>query len=201
VELGREDVTVRTGVLTARFLCGDGEFFHDFADRIRDELLPDPAAFAGHRHWFESIAPYVDLGEGTHVDRDELATRAGSVLRGCPSFSFDPAKPWHVGYGMNHRLDRPDSLANGQWFQPGKLSGPPIDWPLARISHSSQRILVGDHPTWQLISQPVAETWKFVSWEARHRGRSNYGFVDGHVEALDGASAWLACERPADYQP
>lgn len=45
VELGREDVTVRTAVLTARFLCGDGEFFHDFADRIRDELLPDPEAF------------------------------------------------------------------------------------------------------------------------------------------------------------
>ncbi|HPG24533.1 MAG TPA: HD domain-containing protein, partial [Myxococcota bacterium] len=46
VELGREDVTVRTAVLTARFLCGDGEFFHAFADRIRDELLPDPLAFA-----------------------------------------------------------------------------------------------------------------------------------------------------------
>ncbi len=46
VELGREDVTVRTAVLTARYLCGDGEFFHVFADRIRDELLPDPYAFA-----------------------------------------------------------------------------------------------------------------------------------------------------------
>lgn len=46
VELGREDVTVRTAVLTARFLCGDGEYFHVFADRIRGELLPDPLAFA-----------------------------------------------------------------------------------------------------------------------------------------------------------
>ncbi len=45
VELGREDVTVRTAVLTARYLCGDGEFFHEFADRIRDELLPDPVSF------------------------------------------------------------------------------------------------------------------------------------------------------------
>lgn len=45
VKLGREDVTVRTGVLTARFLCGDGEFFHDFADTIRRELLPDIASF------------------------------------------------------------------------------------------------------------------------------------------------------------
>jgi [protein-PII] uridylyltransferase len=45
VELGREDVTVRTAVLMARYLCGDGEFFHVFADRIRDELLPSPWAF------------------------------------------------------------------------------------------------------------------------------------------------------------
>jgi [protein-PII] uridylyltransferase len=49
VALGLEDVTVRTAVLTARFLCGDGEFFHDFADRIREELLPDPAAFVAEQ--------------------------------------------------------------------------------------------------------------------------------------------------------
>ncbi|MBJ18006.1 MAG: hypothetical protein CL933_01150 [Deltaproteobacteria bacterium] len=49
VELGRQDVTVRTAVLTARFLCGDGEFFHTFADRIRDELLPDTVAFVSEQ--------------------------------------------------------------------------------------------------------------------------------------------------------
>ena len=49
VELGREDVTVRTAVLTARYLCGDGEFFHEFADPIRDELLPDPVAFVSEQ--------------------------------------------------------------------------------------------------------------------------------------------------------
>jgi [protein-PII] uridylyltransferase len=45
ISLGREDRTVRTAVLMARFLCGDGEFFHDFADTVRAELLPDPAVF------------------------------------------------------------------------------------------------------------------------------------------------------------
>ena len=49
VALGLEDVTVRTAVLTARFLCGDGEFYHDFADRIRLELLPDPVAFVAEQ--------------------------------------------------------------------------------------------------------------------------------------------------------
>jgi [protein-PII] uridylyltransferase len=49
VSLGLEDVTVRTAVLTARYLCGDGEYFHTFADRIRDELLPDPAGFVAEQ--------------------------------------------------------------------------------------------------------------------------------------------------------
>ncbi len=45
VALGRRDVTVRTAVLTARFLCGDGEFFHNFTEVIRSELFPDVGAF------------------------------------------------------------------------------------------------------------------------------------------------------------
>ena len=45
VQLGREDVTVRTTVLMPRYLCGDGEFFHHFADRILGELLPNPWDF------------------------------------------------------------------------------------------------------------------------------------------------------------
>jgi len=47
--MGREDVTVRTTVLTARFLCGDGEFFQDFADTIRRELLQDVGVFIGEQ--------------------------------------------------------------------------------------------------------------------------------------------------------
>lgn len=49
ISLGREDETVRTGVLMARFLCGDGEFFHQFADTVRGELLPDIEAFLEER--------------------------------------------------------------------------------------------------------------------------------------------------------
>ena len=49
IDLGRKDETVRTAVLMARFLCGDGEFFHQFADTVRSELLPDVAAFVAER--------------------------------------------------------------------------------------------------------------------------------------------------------
>ncbi|MDG2049987.1 MAG: DUF294 nucleotidyltransferase-like domain-containing protein [Myxococcota bacterium] len=62
VAMGRADVTVRTAVLTARFLCGDGEFFHEFADSIRAELLPDPVDF---------IHEQVEMLEKRHVDYGE----------------------------------------------------------------------------------------------------------------------------------
>ena len=45
LSLGLEDSTVRTAVLTARFLCGDGVFFQDFADAIRSGLVADTHAF------------------------------------------------------------------------------------------------------------------------------------------------------------
>ena len=80
VAMGREDVTVRTTVLTARFLCGDGEFFHDFANTIRRELLQDVSAFIGeqvdlleqrHRAYGESLfllQPNVKEGAGALRD-------------------------------------------------------------------------------------------------------------------------------------
>ena len=78
--MGRADVTVRTAVLMARFLCGDGEFFHDFADTIRAELLTDVDEFVTeqvelltqrHVDYGESLfllQPNVKEGEGTLRD-------------------------------------------------------------------------------------------------------------------------------------
>ncbi|MCS5636278.1 MAG: HD domain-containing protein [Myxococcota bacterium] len=80
LSMGREDVTVRTTVLTARFLCGDSVFFHDFANTIRRELLQDVGAFIGeqvellekrHRAYGESLfllQPNVKEGEGALRD-------------------------------------------------------------------------------------------------------------------------------------
>lgn len=45
IELGQRDFTVRTAVLTARFLCGDGVFFQDFADAVRRNFIPDEKTF------------------------------------------------------------------------------------------------------------------------------------------------------------
>jgi len=80
ITLGRKDATVRTAVLMSRFLCGDGEFFHDFLDRTRRELLPDAEAFVlgqvkslndRHKRYGESLfllQPNVKEGAGALRD-------------------------------------------------------------------------------------------------------------------------------------
>lgn len=78
VKLGREDDTVRTAVLTARFLCGDGEFFHTFADTIRRELLPDPAAFIAQQE--TSLRNrHKEYGESLFLLQPNLKQGAGAL--------------------------------------------------------------------------------------------------------------------------
>jgi len=78
LELGREDVTVRTAILAARYLCGDGEFFHDFALATRRGFIADPAAFVdeqieirGQRH--------LEFGESLFLLQPNLKEGAGAL--------------------------------------------------------------------------------------------------------------------------
>ena len=78
VDLGRADETVRTGVLMARFLCGDGEFFHLFADTIRSTLLPDVAAFVTERRQGMQ-ARHERYGESLFLLQPNLKEGAGAL--------------------------------------------------------------------------------------------------------------------------
>jgi len=78
VAMGRADVTVRTAVLTARFLCGDGEFFHDFADSIRAQLLPDTAEFI-HEQLEMLDRRHVDYGESLYLLQPNIKEGAGAL--------------------------------------------------------------------------------------------------------------------------
>jgi [protein-PII] uridylyltransferase len=78
IAMGREDVTVRTAVLTARFLCGDGEFFHQFADTIHRELLPDSAEFIDEV--VEGLAQrHADYGESLFLLQPNVKEGAGTL--------------------------------------------------------------------------------------------------------------------------
>jgi [protein-PII] uridylyltransferase len=78
VKLGRQDVTVRTAVLTARFLCGDGEFFHEFADKIRTELLPDVEGFIREQS-DAMVARHSQYGESLFLLQPNLKEGAGGL--------------------------------------------------------------------------------------------------------------------------
>jgi [protein-PII] uridylyltransferase len=78
VAIGQEDDTVRTAVLTARFLCGDGEFFHEFADTIRGELLPDTEEFIRSR--IENMhARHEQYGESLFLLQPNIKEGAGAL--------------------------------------------------------------------------------------------------------------------------
>ena len=133
--MGRADVTVRTTVLTGRFLCGDGEFFHEFADTMRRELLQDVPDFireqreimeARHRNFGESLfllQPNVKEGEGALRDYHAaywIARGAQPSLRNLDDFlhfglltereieEYRSALEflWHVRNGLHLRAGR-----------------------------------------------------------------------------------------------
>jgi [protein-PII] uridylyltransferase len=45
IKLARKDSTVRTGVLAPRFLIGSGVLYHEFQDKLREQLFSEPARF------------------------------------------------------------------------------------------------------------------------------------------------------------
>jgi prepilin-type N-terminal cleavage/methylation domain-containing protein/prepilin-type processing-associated H-X9-DG protein len=165
---------------------------HGMLPRAR---TPAVGATGNHLHWFEVITPYAGVQE---QDRAGMTDGKVGIISGCPEFTYRSEHIDKLGYGFNHRLARPDSLANSLWYQSGKLPGPPVDWMLDSIAHSSQRILVADHSYWQFVSEQTTNAWRYSAWKPRHRDLRNAVFVDGHVQSIDEDRAWLTCERPAD---
>ena len=78
VALAWQDNMVRTAVLTVRFLCGDGEFFHRFADSIRAELVPDPALFVEEQEQ-NMRARHAQYGESLFLLQPNLKQGPGAL--------------------------------------------------------------------------------------------------------------------------
>ena len=103
--LGLEDITVRTAVLTARYLCGDGVLFQDFTDAVRKEFIPDDLSFVEeqernlrdrHTRFGESLfllQPNVKEGAGGLRDYHV----AYWVMRGMQPSSRDAEDLLHFG--------------------------------------------------------------------------------------------------------
>jgi prepilin-type N-terminal cleavage/methylation domain-containing protein/prepilin-type processing-associated H-X9-DG protein len=180
-----------------------------------EDYLPPLQLAPGSHIWFIIVGTYVDLpdimaiypvgtaGCGMNA-ANYLATQVGAnVVWGCPAWSktkaFNYSKP---GYGMTAwpngcgALKNSNNLSNpsGRWFTRSKLDT------------SSRRLLVGDSIDFHLNPNGTFTAWAGPSaWDlgsgdpARHRGRANYGFFDGHVGSFTATTpTWLGISNPAD---
>ncbi|MFP8875288.1 MAG: DUF294 nucleotidyltransferase-like domain-containing protein, partial [Myxococcota bacterium] len=108
VNLGREDLTVRTGVLTARFLCGDGVFFHDFSDAIRDAFSPGVELYVGKQ--MENVAQrHARFGESLFLLQPNVKEGVGGL------------RDYHVAYWVT-RCVQPSMRDIDDWMHLGLLT-------------------------------------------------------------------------------
>jgi len=78
VTLARADETVFTGILDTRFLSGDPDFFHEFSDALRRELLPDAEYFLARQ--VASIQKrHAEFGESLYLLQPNVKEGAGGL--------------------------------------------------------------------------------------------------------------------------
>ena len=146
-------------------------------------------------YWSTSIAPYVESSAAQVV----VASDTRQFLRSCPSWPLTAGYQSSVtvfsthqngGYGWTARTREPMAfpVVNGS----GNLVvgyGPYLVHQ-ATVTKQTQRIVAGDGDNYTL--------WvPFVPAPARHGGKGNVVFFDGHVERLDKA-AYLAGQALAN---
>ena len=76
--LAREEASVCTAILDARFLSGDTGLFHAFMDRIRRELIDDPESFVRER-WEALRERHAKYGESLYLLQPNLKEGAGGL--------------------------------------------------------------------------------------------------------------------------
>jgi [protein-PII] uridylyltransferase len=78
LDLARQDPTVRTAILDARFLNGDVEIFHEFRDALRERVFADPAAFIAER--VEALRDrHLKYGESLYLLQPNLKEGVGGL--------------------------------------------------------------------------------------------------------------------------
>jgi len=78
IALAREDATVRTAILDARYLVGDVELFHEFSDAVLEQLLGDKEAFLAER--LEALRTrHAKYGESIYLLQPNVKEGAGGL--------------------------------------------------------------------------------------------------------------------------
>ena len=126
--------------------------------------------------WFNVLPPYAgQLGLQDAVNAGRAPRPGDHSIFVCPAAAASTAGPYYLPYAMNMYLS--------PWIRPQPHNRSQIDQP-ARL------VFLADGPvSW---SSAVPSSLGY-SVQARHSGRANLCFVDGHVASFDGD--YLGCGK------
>ena len=182
---------------------------HGYGEDWKGKMVP---LMSGPGRWFANLAPYLDAKRTTQdwATQGDLM-KFNSVFWGCPVYNVDLAKKgaadydWRPGYGLATKPCLPDAVWETNWSM-GYNPAITRDIPLASLTYPSQRIISGDTHDWHLEgawsgSTPIWPSDGTFSRNdpKRHRGKANYGFVDGHVATLGPVGTALGYLDPEKF--
>ncbi len=140
------------------------------------------------RHWSETLAPYVEVTVADIANVNKV-----NVLRGCPGWwtsayytaNQEATKPWDTGYGQawyaTLRVGVPPYEGNLMLIDVLNFGGT-LDYPLAKVTHISERPLAADCGPYFLTLTNIMTYAATVPTVERHRLLGNVLYFDGHCE-------------------
>lgn len=132
--------------------------------------------------WFNALPPYLEMSPYSDLYQKGLAPKPGdpSVFL-CPSAKVTGTYTHFICYGMNMYVSR--------WDQPERTK-------LAKIPSPSTLAFMADTVGGYASTVPSAAAYSVM---ARHNGKANVSFFDGHVQSFPGA--YLGCGTGEKTQP
>ena len=129
-----------------------------------------PATRVNNMYWYELIEDYLEGKKSSYYQ--------GTVIRGCPEFTFDLADTTAFSYGTNTFLaygggGNSNNLHNRIGGSMGALNF--TEFNAGTVTKQTSRVYFADTDAfWTGSSPPVTDL------EVRHRGKLVVTFVDGH---------------------
>lgn len=132
--------------------------------------------------WFNALCPYLEMPSYQELYDSGQAPQPGQkAVFVCPSAKPTGMYAHFICYGMNMYVSR--------WDQPERLK-------LNRLPDPTVVAFMADSPGGYASTVPSASGY---SVQARHEGRANVSFFDGHVQSFP--ASYLGCGTGEKSQP
>lgn len=187
-------------------------YANDWRGLLVSQTTHDPRPPHNESRWFKTIAPYLE--SQSKVSHGQLQKET-TVIWGCPVWNKDRAKKTSsntkfsgYGYAAIHNLPETSQ------FHSDFSSATARDGKVIELTHPATRIILGESkvsyleanwntgaPLWFGSERRPDQISGLESADPRrHRGRANYGYVDGHVKSHVPARSALGYLDPANWE-